>query len=267
MRESLARLATLPLQGAGEFFKYTFLGGGILSIPVQVLSLFVRSSSLDDKTSSLIRGVFAETSGGQRPQVDLPDIEIMPLATSAMDDLEEHKRHFANIGIFSLLTCLLQPKSRGSVRLASSNPCDRPKVDLGLLSQHSDFDLARKAVRLALRLGDAIKDAGFPLLRGVAVPAMGGEGEDMDQFIRHRARTTYHYACTCRMTLEFDALAPGVVDDSLRVHGVANVRVCDASVFPQIITSHLQAPVVMVAEKCADKIKIGQEVNNSTGES
>ena len=156
--------------------------------------------------------------------------------------------------MFTLLTCLLQPKSRGTVRLASRNPDDRPKVDLGLLREPADFAMARKAVRLALRLGDTMKAEGFPLIRGVAVPA-SEQQKGMDDFIRQRARTTYHYSSSCRMAPESDAQAPGVVDDSLRVHGVSNLRVCDASIFPQIIASHMQAPVVMVAEKCASMIQ------------
>lgn len=185
----------------------------------------------------------------------LPDIEVMPLATSAMDDLEEHKRHFSKIGVFSLLTTLLRPKSRGTVRLRSSDPHDRPKVDLDLLSDPEDFALARTAVHLALKLGDAIKEQGFPLLRGVSVPESDDSAEDMDKFIRHRARTTYHYSSTCRMASEHDLRAPGVVDESLRIHGTSNLRICDASVFPQILATHLMAPAVMVAEKCASMIK------------
>ena len=231
-------------------------------MPIQVLSLFVRDSSLDDKTSDFIGkhpSVPSKTNEkipALRSQDLLPDIELMPLATSAMDDFEEHKLRFSKIGVFSLLTTLLRPKSRGTVRLTSSDPLDRPKVDFGFLTDAADFKLARKAVRLAVKLGNAMKAQGFPILGGVTAPESEKDDEAIDKLIRHRARTTYHYSSTCRMALEHDPQAPGVVDDYLRVHGIPNLRVCDASVFPQIITSHLAAPVVMVAEKCADMIKM-----------
>ena len=230
-------------------------------MPIQVLSLFVRGSLLNNETSIFFNvdpSKLSETgnnAGQLRSQGGLPDIELMPLATSAMDDFEEHKARFSKMGIFSLLTTLLRPTSRGTVRLGSSKPHDRPKVDLGFFSDPTEFALARKAVRLALKLGDGMKIRGFPLVRGVAVPTSDQADEDVDRFIRHRARTTYHYSSMCRMASQSDPRAPGVVDDSLRVHGVSNLRVCDASIFPQIITSHLQAPVVMVAEKCASMIK------------
>lgn len=257
---SLTHLATSPLKGALEFLKYIFFRSGILSMPIQVLSLFIRGSSLENEASSFIGEAPAKhAEKGDNTDVTrsqgLPDIEIMPLATSAMDDLEEHRVHFSKIGVFSLLTCLLRPKSRGTILLRSSNPYDRPKVDFGFLSHPADFAMARKAVRLALKLGDAMNTQGFPLLRGIGVPKPDNVDEETDKFIRHRARTTYHYSSTCRMAPEFDPDAPGVVGDSLLVHGIQNLRVCDASVFPQIITSHLQAPVVMVAEKCASMIK------------
>ena len=259
--ESLTHLATSPLKGALEFFKYLMLRTGVLSIPIQVLSLFVRGSSLDDASSNLIEGVFSKSEEKKssistpKSTEDLPDIEIMPLATSAMDDFEEHKQRFSKMGIFSLLASLLRPKSRGSVRLVSSDIRDRPHVDLGFLSDPADFAMARKAVRLALRLGDAIKAQGFPLQGGVAVPESEEGSAGLDDFIRHRSRTTYHYSSTCRMASEHDAQAPGVVDDCLTVYGTSNLRICDSSIFPQIIAAHLQAPVVMVAEKCADLIK------------
>jgi len=100
------------------------------------------------------------------------------------------------------------------------------------------------------------------MIRGITFPeenhakdVKNGNTEEMDKFIWHRARPTFHFSCTCRMAPEHDPQAPGVVDDKLRVHGVSNLRVCDTSVFPQIISSHLQAPAVMIAERCADFIR------------
>ncbi|KAJ7485516.1 alcohol oxidase [Mycena latifolia] len=66
-------------------------------------------------------------------------------------------------------------------------------------------------------------------------------------------RTTYHYGCTCRMAPESDA---GVVDDKLRVHGIENLRIADCSVIPEMMSTHLQAPAVMIAERCADMINL-----------
>ncbi|KAL8989713.1 MAG: hypothetical protein Q9169_008299, partial [Polycauliona sp. 2 TL-2023] len=240
MTASLTHLATSPIKGAFEFFNSVTIRG---------------DSSLKDESSTLIPELKSNDRNVTGMETRLPDIEIMPLATSAMDDVEEHKRHFSKIGVFSLLTTLLQPKSRGTVRLRSTDPHDRPKVDLNLLSEPEDVVLASKAVSLALKLGDAIKEQGFPLLRGIYVPNSDESTEDMDKFIRHRARTTYHYSSTCRMASEHDAQAPGVVDESLRVHGISNLRICDANVFPRILACHMMAPVVMVAERCADMIK------------
>ncbi|KAI4148035.1 MAG: hypothetical protein LQ341_001679 [Variospora aurantia] len=265
IKASLTHLAKSPFKGALEFLKYVLFRKGVLSLPIQVLSLFVRTSSLEKETSILIHEMERNKKDETDLETRLPDIEVMPLATSAVDDLEEHERHFSKIGVFSLLTTLLRPKSRGTVRLRSPSPHDRPKVDLDLLSDPEDFALARKAVRLALRLGDAIKAKDFPLLRGVSVPLSDHSVEDMDKFIRHRARTTYHYSSTCRMASEHDAQAPGVVDESLRVHGTLNLRVCDASVFPQILACHLMAPVVMVAEKCANMIQKDEATKSQYG--
>ena len=197
----------------------------MLSLPIQVLSLFVQDSSLDKETSDKIKVETGNDTSAPGAKNRLPDIEVMPLTTSALDDLEGHERYFSKIGVFSLLATLLQPKSRGKVRLGSSIPHDRPKVDLNLLSDSVDLKLARK-LRLALNLGDAMKAQGFPLLRGVLVPKSNQSSDDMDSFTRHRARTTHHYSkSTCRMASESDAEAPGVVDDSLRVHGIPHLRV------------------------------------------
>jgi choline dehydrogenase len=248
--ESMAHLATSTLKGALEFFKYITFRTGLLTMPIQSTSLFVRSSSLDAESNFVPN---ASKYNPKTPQNFVPDIELMPIAFSALDDFEEYKADFSKLGIFTFFSTILQPKSRGTVRLAFSSPHDRPKVDFNFLSHHSDLTIARAAVRLSLKLGAATKASGFPLMGGVVVP--DGEGdEEVDRFVKRRCRSALHYGCTCRMAGEFDEVAPGVVDDELRVHGVRGVRVADASVFPKIISTHLQAAVVMVAEKCADII-------------
>lgn len=262
--ESIHAILISPLQGIIEFFKYLLFKTGILSFPFQPLSIFARSTALNDASELIADSLPRKTRSSKEKTLlsvadfdnAIPDIELMPLATSASDNIEEHFNVFTKIGVFTLLATTLQPLSRGTVRLASSNPHDKPKVDFGFLSDPTDYVVARKAVRLALKFGGAIRETGFPLLGGVCVPA-GDSDEDVDKFIRLRARTAYHYSSTCRMAGEFDKEAPGVVDDELRVHGVSNLRVCDTSIFPRIIATHLQAPAVMVAEKCADMIKVG----------
>jgi choline dehydrogenase-like flavoprotein len=248
--ESMAHLATSTLKGALEFFKYIISRTGLLTMPIQSTSLFVRSSSLDAESSFVPN---ASKYNDKTPQDFVPDIELMPIAFSAVDDFEEYKADFSKIGIFTFFATILQPKSRGTVRLASSSPHDRAKVDFNFFSHPSDLTIARAAVRLSLKLGADIKASGFPLMSGVVVPD-GEDDEEVDRFVKRRSRSALHYGCTCRMTGEFDKDAPGVVDDELRVHGVKGVRVADASVFPKIISTHLQAAVVMVAEKCADVI-------------
>ena len=236
-------------------------------MPIQTSSLFVRSTSLSQGGRDLVASPVQKTSmirDDSSPQDLIPDVELMPLAFSALDSLEEQMSLPSNIGTFSIFATLLQPKSVGSVRLASSSPHDRPKVDFGILSDASDYAVARAAIRLSLKLGEKMKAAGFPILRNLAFPEERqqrdincGNNEEIDKFIRRRIRTTYHYSSTCRMGLEDDSKMPGVVDDELRVHGVTGLRVCDASVFPKILSAHLQAPTAMLAERCADFILKG----------
>lgn len=258
LNESLSALAVSPIMRGGfEFLKYVLFSTGILTMPIQTLSLFVRTTSLSEDGAKLVTKSPSSTQGSNnyQPQEDIPDIEIMPLAVSSMDNLEEHNRLFSKIGVFSVLATLAQPHSRGTVRLQSSDPHDRPKIDFGLLSDPRDIVTARIAVRLSLKLGLDMKAAGFPLLRNLTFNEQKKDNDEaLNEFIRERIRTTYHYTSSCRMAPENDPV-PGVVDDELRVHGLSNVRVCDTSIFPKITSSHLQAPAVMVAERCANFIK------------
>ncbi|TVY64255.1 L-sorbose 1-dehydrogenase [Lachnellula suecica] len=241
--ESLTHLISSPLKAFLEFMKYVFLGTGILSLPVQMMSIFVRASSISDDELNFIGPASSDTKvASLAPTELLPDFEFMPLPIGGTDDYAEHKRRFFHMGLFTFLTTLLRPKSRGTVRLASSDPFDRPKVDCNFMSDPEDWPMIRKAIRVAMKLSSGLKSQGYPLMQSALTPE-----SDSDDDIN-------------KMAPESDDV-PGVVADDLRVHGFSNLRVCDASIFPQTVCTHTQAPVVMVAEKCADMIKASHSKN------
>lgn len=155
-------------------------------------------------------------------------------------------------GTFSTLGLGLRPKSTGTVRIRSSNPEDPPDIDLGTLSDPSDWPVLRTAIRLSAALMKEMGALGYKA-EEYRAPVDDSDAA-IDEHIRKYAQTTYHYSSTCRMAPEDDE-KPGVVDDELRVYGVKGLRVADTSIFPQILATHLQAPAVMVGEKCAELIK------------
>ena len=112
----------------------------------------------------------------------------------------------------------------------------------------------RQEMRDAVRLTRAIfAQPAFDRFRGPEL-APGPEvrsDADIDAFVRAKGESAYHPSCTCRMGA--DELA--VVDGETRVHGLAGLRVVDASIMPSIVSGNLNAPTIMVAEKAADMIK------------
>ena len=76
--------------------------------------------------------------------------------------------------------------------------------------------------------------------------------EEIDKFVRETGESAYHPSCTCKMGHEKDPMA--VVDNQMRVKGVENLRIVDASIMPSIVSGNLNAPVIMMAEKAADII-------------
>jgi choline dehydrogenase len=147
----------------------------------------------------------------------------------------------------SLHTCVLRPKSRGSVtREAPGGPA---VVDLGLLSHEDDLERLKKGVRLARRLltQPAFARHGLTeILPGQDVQSDGA----LTEFIRVNARTVYHPVGTCAMGVGPAA----VVDARLRVRGVTGLRVVDCSIMPTIVSGNTNAPAIMIAEKAADMI-------------
>lgn len=122
---------------------------------------------------------------------------------------------------------------------------------MNYLSAAEDGAALRAALRVTVQLAREMRANGYPLVAIKGRVPSAVDDETLDAFIKERLDTIYHYASSCRMAPETDVL-PGVVDPALRVHGIANLRICDASVFPAAPATHPQALVYAVAEKCAD---------------
>lgn len=223
-----------------EVLRYVLTGRGMLLSPNPQMAIFALSKLLDEQSRTVASS--ASDTNSHLP-ANIPDIELTAIPYNVFDDSELAKDE----GVSTVACILLKPRSSGTVRLASLDPRERPICDLNFLEDKHDYEVFRKALRLGLALGRQCREQGYPL-RDMVLPDSESD-EDLDRYIRQRIRTTFHYSSTCRMASEEEM---GVVDDELRVHGVQSLRIADTSIFPSIPAAHPQAPVVMIAERCAE---------------
>ena len=151
---------------------------------------------------------------------------------------------------YVLTPCLMRPRSRGSLRLASADPRDPPLIDPGFLTEPADLDLMAQAVALARDVGAAPELADwrkreiFPGRLGVT------DRQGLGAFARRAANSFHHPVGTCRMGTD----AAAVVDPALRVRGVEGLRVVDASVMPSLPQAMVNAATIAIAERASDLI-------------
>lgn len=145
--------------------------------------------------------------------------------------------------------CNLRPSSRGSVRIKSSNPADYPAIAPNYLATDEDLDIAVSGLKFTRRIM-----AAPALERFEPEELKPGAGVESDEALKQAAgdlgTTIFHPVGTCKMGS--DSMA--VVDDQLRVHGISQLRVIDASIMPTITSGNTNAPTVMIAEKAANLI-------------
>jgi choline dehydrogenase len=150
---------------------------------------------------------------------------------------------------FTIAPALVQPTSRGSVRLASDNFQDAPLIDGNYLGTDHDFEAIVRAVEAAREIGN---QRAFDSLReGELIPGPKASAEEIRELTRLASASFGHAVGTCKMGV--DKLA--VVDPELRVHGILGLRVADASVMPRIITGPgTNASTHMIAGRAAKLI-------------
>ncbi len=176
-----------------------------------------------------------------------PDIQFHFLSLAiSYDGTRQVRRHGfqAHVGP-------MRSKSRGWVRLRSADPADRPRIFFDYMSHPDDWEEMRACVRLTREI--FAQDA-FAPYRGEEL-SPGADVQDdaaIDEFVRRSVESAYHPCGTCRMGDPADPRA--VVDPQGRVIGIDALRVVDSSIMPSITTGNLNAPTIMLAEKCADAI-------------
>lgn len=146
-----------------------------------------------------------------------------------------------------------KPKSRGHVRLKSSDPSAPPELVFNYLQEEEDKQAYRRALRLTREI---FAQPALDPYRGEELsPGQAVQSDDeIDDWVARTAETAYHPCGSCRMGT--DSMA--VVDPECRVHGVDNLRVVDSSIMPTVTNGNINAPTIMIGEKGADHI-LGRE--------
>jgi choline dehydrogenase-like flavoprotein len=198
--------------------------------------------------SGMLTTNFAEAGGFIRSSSTetLPDLQLHFVIGKLID----HGRKTVFGHGYSCHVCLLRPKSRGSVTLASSDPMAAPLIDPNFFGERDDMERLLTGFKL---MRGVLRQPALAGYRGRELPASAVAQTDaqIETFIRGHADTIYHPVGTCRM----GSGAMDVVDAQLRVHGVQGLRVVDASIMPSIVGGNTNAPVIAIAEKAADLIR------------
>ena len=150
---------------------------------------------------------------------------------------------------YQLHASLNQPKSRGHIKLNTSNPYDHPKIQFNYLEDEYDLNETVKCIHVAREI---LKQNSMKPYAGKEIgPGDHAQNEEeIKEYIRSKAETAYHPSCTLKMGVDDMA----VVNEKLKVNGLQNLRVADASVMPEITSGNLNAPTLMIAERAADFI-------------
>ncbi len=180
------------------------------------------------------------------PGLDWPDLEILFAPVPFLD----HGGTKPPGHGYTIAAVLLQPASSGAITLGSTDPMAAPRIDPNYLSEPDDVRFLTIGVELAMEIFETSPLSG--VTGGWIRPDRKPESEaELVAGIRKYSETLYHPVGTCRMGV--DEMA--VVDPELRVHGVGGLRVVDASVMPNLIRGHTNAPTIMIGEKAADLLR------------
>jgi choline dehydrogenase len=207
---------------AWQALRYATTRKGLLGLPAAPIRAYVRT----------------------RPGLEAPDAAISWIPFLVGDNFQLAK----DSGVTAIMN-ILRSESTGSIHVISCSPHTPPAVRFNFLTAHLDREVTLEAMRITRRIMAA------PPMRDIAkdeiVPGVNIQNDDeLLDWVRHNAETTYHPVGTCKMGS--DRMA--VVDDRLRVHGIERLRIADASIMPTLTSGNTNAPSIMIGEKASRMI-------------
>ena len=189
-----------------------------------------------------IRMYFRTREGLESPDAT---ISVMPFLTERIN----RERRIARERGITMNVNVLRSDSRGSIHIKSADPAEAPAINFNFLSSELDRAGLLVAMRKARELMAAQPIAGITG-NEIAPGVEHQTDEELLEWVRNNAETTYHPVGTCKMG--HDEMA--VVDDRLRVRGIEGLRVADASIMPTLTSGNTNAPSIMIGEKCSEMI-------------
>jgi choline dehydrogenase len=218
----------------GEAMKYAFFRKGFIALSTVPLRMYFRT----------------------REGLESPDatISFMPFLTERIN----RARVISKQPGVTMNVNVLRSESLGSIHIKSSDPAMAPAIRFNFLSAEMDRTGVLYAMRKGRELMGTLPVAGI-VSKEIAPGADLQSDEELLEWVRNNAETTYHPVGTCKMGS--DPMA--VVDDNLRVHGIDGLRVADASIMPTLTSGNTNAPSIMIGEKCATMVLAAAEATDS----
>jgi choline dehydrogenase len=202
-------------------------------------------------TTGIESCLFYDPDGGKRPTIQLYCAPIVYLDR----DVSTAKPTFG----VTLTSCLLRPKARGSVRLRSANPADKPLVDANFFGHPEDLRLTLASLKFARKLL-ATKPLG-PKIADELLPGSDIVNDDaLVEYCGRTVKTNYHPSGSARMGPDGDPMA--VLDSRMRVRGIDNLRVIDCSAIPFIPSANTNAAALMLGHRAAEFV-VGSSVQSA----
>lgn len=215
---------TQPVAMVKNIFKFFFARKGLLTHPAAQAGVFFRTNENETRPDAQIHFAPAASETDSKG-----NLKTAPGTTATV--------------------CHLRPESRGCVHIRSTDPAVYPNIRAKYLSTEGDCNAMISAVRKVRKMFEApalSRYLGSEIRPGAEVQT----DEDILEYIRNEAESVYHPVGSCKMGSDDMA----VVDPRLRVHGIASLRVADASIMPTITSGNTNAAAIVIAEKCADML-------------